>query len=295
MKQFSVLIIFLIQSCSVFQQSSYKQDIYLFDKKYSKKIKAHFEIIKKDKSKIEFYWTKPFKTKEKIPLIVFIHGHLRKRNGGGFYYYKHPMLKKVSSKYKAVAVSISQPGYGLSSGPPDYCGPKTQNAVMDVINYFKEKDYIDSNRIIILGESRGAVVASILAGKYDIFKGLFLIGNFYDIRNFYNNYDKYYEGNEDVYDRIKSKIDRETSKSNQSYKVRSPISLSSNIRALTWDIHGENDEYDSEYAKKFIENIQRNNKKSKLIIIPGQPHGIPYKIVDEKFYSFLKKLNVSKI
>ena len=46
-----------------------------------------------------------------------------------------------------VAVAVSQPGYGKSDGPPDYCGPVTQEATRAVLAEMRRLPFIDPKRI----------------------------------------------------------------------------------------------------------------------------------------------------
>ena len=81
-----------------------------------------------------------------------------------------------------VAAAVSQPGYGKSDGPPDYCGPFTQDAVQAAVEFLRRQTFIDPTRIALYGYSRGAIVASMVAtkvaavvlgaGAYDFFSWL---------------------------------------------------------------------------------------------------------------------------
>ncbi|MBY0462520.1 MAG: hypothetical protein K2Q34_05005 [Alphaproteobacteria bacterium] len=77
---------------------------------------------------------------------------------------------------------MSQPGYGHSDEPPDFCGPFTQNAVITVIKHLKEVENIDSSEIILIGKSRGVTVASMVATKVQDLKGVVLVAGMYDLK-----------------------------------------------------------------------------------------------------------------
>ncbi len=56
-----------------------------------------------------------------------------------------------------VAAAVSQPGYGNSTGPPDFCGPVTQSAALDAIGFLRRQAFVNPNKIGLYGYSRGAI------------------------------------------------------------------------------------------------------------------------------------------
>jgi hypothetical protein len=57
-----------------------------------------------------------------------------------------------------LAVAVSQPGYGNSSGPADFCGPFTQRAVSAVIARLRAAGHAFRRGTVIEGISRDALV-----------------------------------------------------------------------------------------------------------------------------------------
>ena len=80
-----------------------------------------------------------------------------------------------------LAVAISQPGYGGSTGPADFCGPFTQHAVAAVIAKLHADGYVKDNRVLIQGVSRGALVAGMVAAHDPSIRGIVLISGLYDL------------------------------------------------------------------------------------------------------------------
>ena len=62
-----------------------------------------------------------------------------------------------------VAAAISQSGYGNSSGPPDYCGPFTQQATLVAIDFLRRQPFVNPNKVALFGYSRVAIVAAMVA------------------------------------------------------------------------------------------------------------------------------------
>lgn len=128
-------------------------------------------IHSKDKSKkVELFWTKP-PGKGRHPAILFIHGHQEIRYGGESFV-KTGRLGIVASR-GYVAAAVSKPGYGYSDGPPDYCGPFSQEAVLTAIEFLRNKPFVNPHQIVFYGYSRGAMVSSMVATKDQNLAALF--------------------------------------------------------------------------------------------------------------------------
>jgi dienelactone hydrolase len=73
---------------------------------------------------LEVFWTTAV-GQGPWPAVLFIHGHQEQYKNGGAAYIKTGRLGSLASR-GYVAAAVSQPGYGHSDGPPDFCGPFTQ-------------------------------------------------------------------------------------------------------------------------------------------------------------------------
>jgi hypothetical protein len=96
----------------------------------------HRELLphSQDHSKaIQLFWTKP-EGKGPFPAVLFIHGHQETQRNGGEAYVLTGRLG-VTARRGYVAAAVSQPGYGNSAGPPDYCGPYRQRATLVAIDF----------------------------------------------------------------------------------------------------------------------------------------------------------------
>lgn len=104
---------------------------------------------KANDKKIEMFWTKPDGAGP-WPAIVYIHGHQEPARDGGEVYVKGGRLRLMAMR-GYVAASVSQPGYGNSDGPPDYCGPFTQDAVLEAIEFLRNKPFVKPNKVALYG------------------------------------------------------------------------------------------------------------------------------------------------
>jgi dipeptidyl aminopeptidase/acylaminoacyl peptidase len=128
--------------------------------------------------KIEFYWSKPEGTGP-FPVLLLIHPEQSSPKNGGESFVKFGQLDYWAKK-GFVTLAISQPGYGGSEGSADFCGPKTQQAVLDLVHHMQTMKEVDPKQLFIYGGSRGAVVASMVATKENSLKGVILKSGVYD-------------------------------------------------------------------------------------------------------------------
>ena len=124
----------------------------------------HRELLphSQDRSKaIELFWTKP-EGEGPFPAVLFIHGHQETQRNGGEAYVLTGRLG-IMARRSYVAAAISQSGYGNSSGPPDYCGPFTQQATLVAIDFLRRQPFVNPNKVALFGYSRVAIVAAMVA------------------------------------------------------------------------------------------------------------------------------------
>ena len=74
-------------------------------------------------------------------------------------------LERIAVRVGVVAASVSQPGYGGSDGPPDWCGPATQRAIRIVLACLRRRADVDPGRLVLFGVSRGAIASSMVAAE----------------------------------------------------------------------------------------------------------------------------------
>ena len=128
---------------------------------------------------VEYFLEKP-KGDGPWPMIVLLHGHQEWPRAGGKDFVQWGVLDEFANR-GYLAVSVSQPGYGGSTGPADFCGPFTQHAVAAVIAKLHADGYVKGNRVLIQGVSRGALVAGMVAAHDPSIRGIVLISGLYDL------------------------------------------------------------------------------------------------------------------
>ena len=147
---------------------------------------VHRELLphSNDKNKkVEIFWTKPTGDGP-FPAVLLIHGHQEQIKNGGEAFVRTGRLGAIASQ-GYIAAAFSQPGYGNSDGPPDYCGPFTQDAVMVALEFLRKQPFVRPDKVALYGYSRGAIVASMVATKDNKLASVVLGAGAYDFFSWY--------------------------------------------------------------------------------------------------------------
>jgi dipeptidyl aminopeptidase/acylaminoacyl peptidase len=83
-------------------------------------------------------------------------------------------------------LAVSQPGYGGSDGPPDFVGPATIAALAAGWQQLGELGFVAAQRRGIVGYSRGALAAALLAERLDGVGAVVLGAGVYDLQLAYD-------------------------------------------------------------------------------------------------------------
>jgi len=84
-----------------------------------------------------------------------------------------------------VAMAISQPGYGQTPGPGDFCGPKSQQQTQDAIAHLRALPQVRKDKVFLYGSSRGGLLASLIAAQDPALAGVMIKAGLYDPLSFY--------------------------------------------------------------------------------------------------------------
>jgi dienelactone hydrolase len=215
--------------------------------------------------KVELFWTKPAGDRV-YPAVLFIHGHQEEAvTEGGEAYVKLGRLRSmVEQGY--VAAAVSQPGYGYSDGPRDYCGPFTQDAVLSALAFLRTMPFVNPDKVAILGYSRGAITASMVATQDPRLAAVVLGAGAYDFSKMYPT----------TLRGIQENIRIEAGTSDQAFKARSAIYHAEKIKAPILLLHGGRDErIQVQQAEAFAEQLKANGITYKIRVFPNAGHAIP--------------------
>ena len=221
--------------------------------------------------RVEYFLEKP-KSNGPWPAVIFLHGHQEWPRAGGKDFVKWGVLDEFTSR-GYLAVSISQPGYGGSTGPADFCGPFTQHAVNAVIARLRAEGYIKENRIVIQGVSRGALVAGLVAAHDPSITGIVLISGLYDLPAYANH------AKSAIAVSIVDSMKAEAGGTAEALKTRSLLYYAQDIKATALILNDATDDRtDPDQARHLAEIINAHGGHARAIIYPEYGHQIPVEV-----------------
>ena len=245
----------------------------------------HHEFLSHKRAKnkrIELFWTKPY-GKGPFPAIIYIHGHQRERVGGRTYVGVGRLRRMAERGY--IAAAVSQPGYGNSDGPPDFCGPFTQDAVLQAVAFLRGKPFVKADKVGLYGISRGAIVASMVATQDPKLAAVVLVAGTYDLEEAYPM--------SDIRGLLRN-IDLETDgtpPTREAFRARSAIHHAEKIKSPLLILHG-GDDYrlgPPDQAEVLGQKVRANGVPVQVKMFEGVGHRIPFSEQYREIYPFLKK------
>lgn len=227
--------------------------------------------------KVELFIARPA-SQDRVPAVLFIHGHQEgPRNGGEIYVASRRL--GIMARRGYVAAALSQPGYGNSDGPPDFCGPVTQDAALLALEHLRGLPFVDADKIVLYGYSRGAIVAAMVATRDARLAGVVLGAGAYD---FFSWYPTPLRG-------IDRNIEIEAGTSAEAFRARSAVYHADRIRAAVLLLHGERDErVPVQQAHRFAAELAARGVAVKLKTFPNARHSIPVEEQYREVYPFLE-------
>lgn len=264
------LVLFLLAGCAAVEEGP------LIDRAGWVVKREFLPHSRDDKKKIELFWTKP-PGDGPYPAVLFIHGHQEQVRNGGEEYVRTGRLG-VMARRGYVTASLSQPGYGNSDGPPDFCGPFTQEAALVAIDFLRKQAFVKPDRVALYGYSRGAVVASMVATRDQRLAAVVLGAGVYD---FFKWYPTGIRG-------IDANIRIEAGTADETFRARSAAYHMENIKAPVLLLHGAHDDRAPvQHAAAFAEKLESKGTSVKIMIFPAG-HSIPINEQYGEIYPFLK-------
>jgi dipeptidyl aminopeptidase/acylaminoacyl peptidase len=232
---------------------------------------------------VEYFVRKPA-GKGPWPMVVFLHGHQDGVRRGGQDFVTWGVLDKWSAK-GYLAVAVSQPGYGRSSGPADFCGALSQRAVAGVIEKLVAAGDGVRGKVVIEGISRGAVVAGLLAQADPTIAGVVLVSGLYDLPEFVAAAETLPARS------IAASMRSETGGEERELVARSLLRSSGKMFAKALILNGAlDDRTNPEQARRLARQIEERGGAAQVIIYPQYGHQIPVAVRDAEIEPFIESV-----
>ena len=164
--------------------------------------------------------------------ILFVHGYQGGLLLGAKEFVDSGTLLRFASGLNITAAAVSQPGFGASDGPADFCGPNTQQAIISALSFLKEQPSIHPERIVLYGNSRGAVASAMVAAQVSELRAIILSSGIYDLRAAFKSSSR----------GIRQAIESEAGLSSEAFLARSALHHAHKIRSEILLLHGRHDD-----------------------------------------------------
>jgi dipeptidyl aminopeptidase/acylaminoacyl peptidase len=234
--------------------------------------------------RIEYYLAKP-EGNGPWPALIHVHGHQPGERPGAAVYVSNGRLRQMSTQ-GVVGVAVSQPGYGKSDGPPDFCGPRTQAAIRAVIAHLRRQRWVRADRVGLYGYSRGAIAAGMVAAQVPELAVVILGAGAYDLEDAHRRLNRSHP----ELDGLARNLEAEAGTSREAFRDRSALSVAGDFKAATLILHGERDDRcPVDQARKLASALERNGTPVRLAIFPEAGHGLPPRDREEEIGPFLKR------
>jgi dipeptidyl aminopeptidase/acylaminoacyl peptidase len=206
------------------------------------------------------------------PTIILVHGHQDEVPKPGAKALANAGRLTEFARRGWVAIALSQPGYGRSDGPPDFCGPLSQAAIRAVIAHARRLSFVDPKRIALDGVSRGAVASALVAAQDPSIAALVLRVGVYDLVKAYSRLRERQAKLPPLKD-LADSIELEAGTSFAELRARSVLHLAERIKAPTLILAGAQDPMAlASDARELARRIKASGTPARAIIFEDAGH-----------------------
>lgn len=214
------------------------------------------------------------------PAVLMVHGHqIGDRLGGAALVQSGQLRRQAGLGY--IAAAVSQPGYGASEGPPDFCGPRTQAAIRMALDHLRSLESVDDGRIALYGVSRGANASAMVAVEEPDLAAIVLVGGMYDLKATFPT----------GLPELDENILKESGLSEEAATVRSALRHAHRIRMPVLFVHGALDDRSTvEQVSEFAAILRNNGVFVREAIYADKDHFVGRENIDRAMEPFLARV-----
>jgi pimeloyl-ACP methyl ester carboxylesterase len=222
---------------------------------------------------VEFLLVPARGTARPAPGILVVHDH-----GASA---RRQLMQALTLSARGYAVGlVSQPGYGASQGPADWCGPATVAAVNAALDRMKRSGSVDTTRLAIWGLGRGATVGALVVSRRKDVKTLIAESGVYDLAGACRG---------DAGSALRAQVLAEAGKDSAAWRARSPVYEVSKLGASALLLHGEADPLaPAAQARAYAALAQASNHSAEVQVAPGVGRPLPWGVSMRPATAFLK-------
>lgn len=211
--------------------------------------------------RVEAYAIQPsdhgFSLQKRYPAILLLHGANARAQR-----FRRAMLAHVQDGF--FLMSISLPGFGASTGPEDFAGPRSVDAVLGAVRYLSARENVRKNGIFIYGIGQGASTAALADARSKNISGLILENGFYELEKTYTLLSQKQKN------RIRALLGGEPSRRKEAYRLRSSILKTDRIKAPILLLHSQRGPYPLGGAEAFLKAINGKGGRAEMQRIKTQ-------------------------
>lgn len=164
--------------------------------------------------------------------LLLVHGYQRGLQLGAKEFVENGALHRLSSALNITAAAVSQPGFGTSDGPADFCGPHTQRAIMAALDFLKAQPSVDPESMVLFGHSRGAIASAMVAAEVSWLRAVVLSAGIYDLKPVFDT----------ASPGIRRNIENEAGLTHEAFLARSALHHVDRIASEILLLHGKYDD-----------------------------------------------------
>lgn len=162
-------------------------------------------------------------------------------------------------------MSISLPGFGNSTGPEDFAGPRSVKAVLAAVKYLATRKDICQNCIGIYGIGQGATTALLASIRSRNIHLTALENGLYGLDKAYLSLPSTFR------ERLLSLLGGNPRKNPRAYRARSPIHEAGKIQGPVLIIHSkESKKFPISEAKKLADSLKKEDLPHRFVISRGR-------------------------